>query len=331
MSFNLIDTVKGHTDGQLLGQMSQLLGEESANAGIALDSAVPAMLSGLLGTTRTSKGADSLFSAVQDHDDQVLDNLGAMLSSGKASAVIENGNSVLGELLGRGGLGKLAGVLSTFTGLSRGGTGSLIGMLTPVIMGVLKRKVSSEGLNSANLARLFSDQAENFTDSMPEGLGTALNSSGFLGSITDSISSTATNLASTTVGAIGGSVVDAAHSVSEVKQRVSSGVTNASARGGELLDDAKSLGADVRGDISDAMDNAGGAARRGIQNASDSMSTVADASLDQAHDVVRTGTVWTKLLAPLLIIGLLAWAGYMFYLSQQSNSVAAAESATTAD
>lgn len=338
MSFNLVTAVKEHTDGQLLGQMGQLLGEEGSQASAALDSAVPAMLSGLLGTTRTSKGADNLFTAVQQQDDDLLNNLGALLSSGKASSVIERGNSVFGGLLGKGGLGKLAGALSSFSGISRGGTGTLMGMLVPVILGVLKRKVGSDGLNSASLARLFSDQSDNLSLGMPTGLEGALNTSGFLSSITQTHSNATLGAATALGGTIAGTAEDvysrASNATSEHGTAWSSKASDATADLGASSDTAlnqiESLGHSTREQVGAAADDVSFAARRGMQTATNGMSTAADASIEQAQEIVRTGSIWTKLLAPLLIIGLLAWAGYMFYLSQQNaSSTAAAQSTET--
>jgi len=128
MSFNIVDLVKDQVKGPLLGQMGNLLGNESGKAAGATDSMIPALLSGMMGSSSTSGGADSLFKAVNDQDDGLMDNLGSLLGGGQASSVIDNGNSLLGGLLGTGGLGKLAGALASFSGLSKGGTSSLMGM-----------------------------------------------------------------------------------------------------------------------------------------------------------------------------------------------------------
>ena len=175
MSFNVVDAVKDQVKGQLIGQMGNLLGNESSKAAGATESMIPALLSGLMGSSSTGGGADSLFKAVQDQDDGLMDNLGSLLGGGQASSVIDNGNSLLAGLLGTGGLGKLAGALAAFSGLSKGGTSSLMGMLAPVVIGILKRKVMGDGLSAGGLASMLMDQKSNIGAALPAGLGDQLN------------------------------------------------------------------------------------------------------------------------------------------------------------
>ena len=136
MSFNVVDLVKDQIGSSLMGQMGSMLGNESSLAAGAVDNAVPALLEGLRNSTSTSQGADTLFQAVQDQDDGLLDNIGGLLGGGQGTQVIENGTSMLSNLFGSGGLGSLGGVLSAVSGLSKGGSGSLLGMIAPIVVGV---------------------------------------------------------------------------------------------------------------------------------------------------------------------------------------------------
>jgi len=189
MSFNIVDLVKDQLGGSMMSQMGNMLGNESSHAAGAVDSAVPALLEGLRNSTASSSGADALFNAVQGQDDSLLDNLGGMLGGGQGSQVVDNGNQLLGSLFGSGGLGSLGGAISAISGLSKGGTGSLMGMLAPIIIGVLKRKVLGNSLNAGGLASLLMGQKDNIGSAMPVGLSDQLNTSGFLSSITGSLGS----------------------------------------------------------------------------------------------------------------------------------------------
>ena len=175
MSFNIVDLVKDQVSGSLMSQMGNMLGDESSRAAGAVDSAVPALLEGLRNSTSSTSGADKLFQAVQDQDDGLLDNLGSVLGGGQGTQTVENGNNLLGSLFGSGGLGSLAGAISAVSGLSKGGTGSLMGMLAPVVIGVLKRKVLGNGLNAGGLASLLMGQKDNISRGMPVGLSDQLN------------------------------------------------------------------------------------------------------------------------------------------------------------
>ncbi len=291
MAFNIIDTVKTQLNGQLMGQMGSLLGDEGSKAQGAADSIIPALLNGISGSASTSKGADALFNAVQDQDDSLLDNIGSLLGGGQASTVVDNGNSVLSALFGSGGLGKLAGALSGFSGLSKGGTSSMMGMLAPVIMGVLKRKVLGDGLNSNSLAGLLGDQSNNISAALPPGLGDQLNSSGFLSSISGSGAGMAAAglgaAAAGAAGAVGDSLSGAASStaagISNVAGAVGDGVSGAAGSLGDSVSGAagsvKDGVSNAAGSVGDSVSNVAGSVQEGVSNAAggvgDSVSNVA--------------------------------------------------------
>ncbi|MBX2824289.1 MAG: DUF937 domain-containing protein [Gammaproteobacteria bacterium] len=186
MSFNLVDLVKDQVGGQILGQIGGLMGDQADKAEAGLGSAIPALLSGLTKRAGVPGGADSLFGAVNDADDGMLDNLGALLGdSSQSKSMIDTGSSLLGGLLGNAGLGSLGGIISAVTGLSKGNSGSLLGLLAPVILGVIKRKVLGGGLNASGLLDMLNGQNDNINAAMPAGLSDQLSSSSFLSSITD--------------------------------------------------------------------------------------------------------------------------------------------------
>jgi len=183
MSFNIVDLVKDQLTGQLKGHVSKMMGNESGKADAALGAAVPGLLKGLAQSASTPSGADSLLKAVNDQDDGLLDNLGSMLGGDKAGSVVDAGNKTLGSLFGDKGAGALTGAVSGVSGLSKGGSKSIMGLAAPMVMGVIKRKVMSGGLNAGGLASMLKGQEANINSAMPKGLSDQLNSQGFLSSI----------------------------------------------------------------------------------------------------------------------------------------------------
>ena len=183
MSFNIIDLVKDQISDQMMGQIGGLVGGDSAQTSSALGGALPGLLSGLVKSAGSSGGAGALFDAVQKQDDGMLGNMGALLGGNDSANVINQGTSMLGSLLGNGALGKLAGVLTGFSGLNSRGSSSLMGILAPIVIGVIKKKVFDGGLNAGGLASLLGDQQNNINAAMPQGFSSQLESSGFLDSI----------------------------------------------------------------------------------------------------------------------------------------------------
>ena len=336
MSFNIVDLVKDQVKGQLIGQMGNLLGNEGGKATSAVDSMVPAMLNGLTGSAGTTEGANSLFGAVQNQDDSLLDNMSSLLGGGQASTVIDNGNSVLSSLFGSGGLGKLAGALSGFSGLSKGGTSSMMGMLAPIILGVIKRKVMGEGLNAGGLASMLTGQSNNISASMPSGLTDQLNTSGFLSSFGNAgagvaagaAGAVAAGAASVAGGArnVAGSAADAAGNVrdgvADAAGNARDGVANAA---GNVRDgvanaagDARDGVANVAGNARDGVANVAGNARDGVANAAgnarDGVANAAGTTANTVEHGAKKGGSFLRWLAPLAILGALAWAAFTFLL-----------------
>jgi hypothetical protein len=168
---NIIEIIMkliGSGDG--LSKIASLLGIGEAQAGKAVGAAVPSLLAGLLGSASKPEGAAQLSSLLAKQDSSLLDNLSGLLSHGTGAA--EATPNPLTSLLGGGGLGQIAGVLSKFTGVGDGIMGKLLGMLGPVLLGILGKQ--SKGLDAAGLASMLAGQKENIAAAMPAGLGSLL-------------------------------------------------------------------------------------------------------------------------------------------------------------
>jgi hypothetical protein len=96
---------------------------------------------------------------------------------------LEQFTSLLTSLLSDGALGQLAGVIASVAGVNRGNSSSLIGMLAPIIIGVLKKKVFDGGLNAGSLSSMLTEQKDNVSAALPQGFSSQLQSAGFFDSI----------------------------------------------------------------------------------------------------------------------------------------------------
>ncbi len=332
MSFNIVNLVKDQIQDQLLGQIGGLLGDEGSKASGAIDSMIPGILSGLTGTANTPSGADSLFSAVQDQDDSLLDNIGSLLGGGQAASIIDNGNGVLNSLLGAGGLGKLAGVLSAFSGVSKGGTSSLMGILAPIIIGAIKRKVMGDGLNAGSLANLLGGQSSNIAAAMPQGFADQLSGSGLLSNFGDSVSSVTSNAAgmasgvvgaagsaasgitggvSNVAGSVSGAVGDAAGGLKDGAANVAGSVTGAV---GDAAGGLKDGAANVAGSVTGAVGDAAGGLKDGAANVAGSVTDTAGNVAGSVGDGVKQGGSMFRWLLPLAVLAGLAWLAFKFLM-----------------
>ncbi len=183
MSFNLMELVKDQVGDQLLGSIGGVLGTDGSQTTGALSGALPGLLSGLMASSSSPAGAEALLDTAKKQDDGLLGNMGNLLGGDQSNALASQGNSILSSLLGSGALGQLAGVIASFSGISRGNSSSLLGMLAPIIIGVIKNKVMDGGMNASALSSMFTQQKDNINAAMPQGFSDQLQSAGFFDSI----------------------------------------------------------------------------------------------------------------------------------------------------
>lgn len=183
MSFNLVDLVKDQIGDQLMGTLSGALGTTPDQTTGALSGALPGLLSGLTESASSPTGASALFDSIQKQDDGMLGDIGNLLGGSNSAQIANQGTSVLESILGSGALGQLAGVVSSFAGIGRGNSSSLMGMLAPIVLGVIKNKLSGGGMNAGSIASMLTGQKANINAAMPHGFSDQLQSSGFFKSL----------------------------------------------------------------------------------------------------------------------------------------------------
>ena len=248
MSFNLVDLVKDQFGGPALGQLGALLGEDNNKTEAALGAAVPGLLNGLTSSAKADGGA-SLFDAVNNQDDSLLDNIGGLLTGGNSSNVMNQGSNLLGSLLGNGAMGGLASAVSGLTGIGGKSSSGLMGLLMPIVLGIVKRKIFGGGgfsQNAGGLLSLLDGQKDNVQAAMPNGFQAQLQSSGFM----DQLS----GMGSGAAGAVGGAASAAGGAVSGAAGAVGNAAGNAAGAVGNAAGNA----ADAVGDTAGRAASGGG-------------------------------------------------------------------------
>ncbi len=236
MSFNIVDLVKDQITDAVLEKASSLLGGDASNLSSGVSSAIPALLGGLTGAANEHGKTSAVFDAVNNTDESLLNDFAGTLGGGNSSAVIEQGSNALSGIMGSGMMDNLGSVLSSVTGISRGGTSSLMGMLAPVILGVLKKKVMGDGMDASGLLSMLNDQKSNVASAMPPNLKMQIsNISGF--PAFDGLPS-----ASSVTSGVTGAVSNVASGVSGTASSVASGASGAASSGAHAVGDAAKSG-----------------------------------------------------------------------------------------
>ena len=284
MSFNLVDLIKDQVSGQVLGQISNAVGESSDKTQSVVEGAIPALLGGFMDKASSSEGAGALFDAVSKQDDSILDNLSGMIGSGNKSSLIESGGSALGSLFGGSGASGLVNAVSGSSGMSSGGTSTILSMLAPMVMSTIKRFMSGGGNNDANgLATMLASQKDNIAGALPSGLADQLGSSGFLSNVGNLFGSGAGVAGAAAAGVAGlagsasGALSGAADKVGDYAGGAVDGVTGAvSGAAGKVGDMAGGAVDGVSGAVSGAAGKVGDMAGSAVDGVSGAAGKVGD-------------------------------------------------------
>lgn len=170
MSFNILDTMKDHLTDQVMEQIGGVIGSDAGQTANALSGALPGLFSSFTDTISNESGAEALFAAVNDQDDSILDSLGDFFTGDNASLVANSGSSLLGSVLGNNSLGNLVGAVSKLSGLGSGSSSSLLGMLAPLALGVIKRKLLGDGgFDISSMMSMLTGQKQNIQAALPQG------------------------------------------------------------------------------------------------------------------------------------------------------------------
>ncbi len=176
MSFNLVDLIKNELGDVVIDQVTNLLGESKENTGNAVNGAVSGILESLVSSSEKEGGAANLANTLGGMDDGLLGNFASMLSGGDHSSLIGTGAKLLGSLMGNGAISKIATTIAGFSGIQSKSATSLIGLVAPLILGVIRKKMSSDNLDSNGLLSMLQGQKDNIAQATPAGMLSAMSS-----------------------------------------------------------------------------------------------------------------------------------------------------------
>ena len=95
MSFNLLDSVTGVFDSDLVSKAASSLGESHGDVSKVLSAGIPSLLSGIISAAGTDGGTNVLNLAKQAAGSGILDNIGGLFSGGSGSGLLSVGSSLL--------------------------------------------------------------------------------------------------------------------------------------------------------------------------------------------------------------------------------------------
>ncbi len=172
---NLIETIREYITPELLTKAAQLHDEPENGISKAIGGLVPAILAGLVQKSSDSGAMSSIYSLLSKFDPKVLTNVSGLLTPGNVSQ--NEPRDLSGQLLGLlfgSKVPAMTNAVSSFAGVKPSTTSSLLGLVGPLIMGVLNKRIDTGGLNLSGLSSLLKSEQNNIMGLLPAGLGAVL-------------------------------------------------------------------------------------------------------------------------------------------------------------
>ncbi|MBX2952601.1 MAG: OmpA family protein [Leadbetterella sp.] len=172
---NILQTVKDQLTSAAITQISTFLDEDPRDVTAGLTAGLPAILAGFMQKASTTQGAGSLLNLLKNdtRSEEFVGDITAALRGGKAAGLISAGSGILSSLFGDK-VNLLNGLIGNISGL-KANASSLLNLTAPLIMGVLSKKVKTEGIGVAGLASLLMSQKDAVKATLPAGMGSILN------------------------------------------------------------------------------------------------------------------------------------------------------------
>jgi outer membrane protein OmpA-like peptidoglycan-associated protein len=174
---SLMDAVKGQLTPEVLKSASSLVGESESSTSKALNGAVPSVMTGLTNLASSRDGANNLAGLIRDGGyGAVVDNVRSLFSGGSATTnMLSAAPQLLGTIFG-GRSAAVADLIGKSSGVSSGSATKLLSLAAPLVLGVLGKRASAQGLNSSGLANALLSEKSDIAAAAPAGLSQLLSS-----------------------------------------------------------------------------------------------------------------------------------------------------------
>ncbi len=146
----ILDLLNSDLGKTIISGVSGSTGTDQDRTGSVLTMALPVLMKAMERNASTPEGAEGLLGAIKGkHDGSILDNLGDLFGGGVNDEVVNDGDKILGHVLGskRDGVQQVIGQKS---GLDAGSVGNILKVAAPILMGVLGKQANQNNVSSTN-------------------------------------------------------------------------------------------------------------------------------------------------------------------------------------
>ena len=146
----ILDLLSSDLGKTIISGVAGSTGNDSNKTSSVLTMALPVLMKAMERNASTPQGAEGLMGALQGkHNGSILDNLGGLFGGGVDDGVKQDGQKILGHVLGakQQGVEKILGEKS---GLDAGSVANILKVAAPILMGVLGNQAKQQNVSSSN-------------------------------------------------------------------------------------------------------------------------------------------------------------------------------------
>lgn len=145
----ILDLLNSDTGKAIISGVAGSTGQDTNKTNSVLTMALPVLMKAMQRNAATPQGAESLKSALNKHDGGILDNLGDLFNGGVNSDVLQDGNKILGHVLGNKQQG-VEKVIGQKAGMDSGAVADILKTAAPILMGLLGKQSRQENINNSS-------------------------------------------------------------------------------------------------------------------------------------------------------------------------------------
>jgi OmpA-OmpF porin, OOP family len=176
---SLLDSIRAYLTPELIRGASSAVREPESATRTALNSSIPSVLAGLTHLSSSSEGVSKLGNLVRDGAfAPVADNASTLFGGGTPTTnMMSAGQQLLGNIFGENS-SSVADLLARNSGIRSSSATSLMGMAAPLVLGVIGKYATSQGLNASGIAGLLRGQKDSIFGALPTGMSQLIGLSG---------------------------------------------------------------------------------------------------------------------------------------------------------
>jgi OmpA-OmpF porin, OOP family len=169
----LLDMVQGLLTPDVVQKASSYFSEDPGNTQKALGMALPALLGGVANRFGTGSGPQQLFGMATDafaENPNLASDAGAAFSGSSTSDLVGQGQNLVKAIFGNNA-GAVSNAVASSSGVSPASAGSMLALGAPILMSLLGKITSQQGLTASGLIALIMGERDNIMRLLPAGLG----------------------------------------------------------------------------------------------------------------------------------------------------------------